>query len=371
MHHVILQDLQIRNLQQQRTPRVYKPRIDPTEVLNDFEFKRTFRFEKNHVCQLAELLRLQRPTDRGLPITPVQSVCLALNQYAGAHFTRVSAYCGNVSYHAAWSAIDRVTDALCDLKNHVIRLPTEREMEGTARRMYAKYQLPGFAYAVDGMLVRFDGAPRSIPEGPGLPNLQNFFTRKMFYGLNAMVIANDRKLILGLDVDWHGAAHDARIWRMSRLKRRIERRRGYYLAGDSAYPISDVLVKPYPNQEAIRDQRKRLFNSRLCGLRTEMSENVFGIWKQRFPCLRSLRCHYEKAKKMIIATAVLHNLAILLNEEELDEDLEIDGDLDDDQYRYEIVEDYAEPAAVRERGNQLRDTLCNRMPLRRRRERVV
>jgi hypothetical protein len=263
-------------------------------VLNDVVFRQNFRFTKNHARQLADLVVPQRPTDRGLPLTPVQKVCLALNHYAGGHFTRISAYCGNVSYYAAWSAIDEVTDGLCALSRHVIRLPTDREMEATARQMFAKYHLPGFAYAVDGTFVRFDGAPRGIPHGPGQANRQNFFTRKLFYGINAMVIANDRKLIVGLDVDWHGSAHDARVWRMSRLKRRIERRRGYYLAGDSAYPGSDTLVKPYPNQEAIRNPRKRLFNSRLCGLRTEMSENVFGIWKGRFPCLRNLRCHYTK-----------------------------------------------------------------------------
>jgi hypothetical protein len=46
--------------------------------------------------------------------------------------------------------------------------------------------------------------------------------------------------------------------------------------------------------------------------------------------LRSLRCYFEKAK-VIVATAVLQDLAILLNEEEFDEDLEMDGGLDDDQ----------------------------------------
>ena len=34
-----------------------------------------------------------------------------------------------------------------------------------------------FAFAIDGMLVRFDGAPRGIPRGPGLANLQNYWTR--------------------------------------------------------------------------------------------------------------------------------------------------------------------------------------------------
>ena len=61
-------------------------------------------------------------------------------------------------------------------------MPSEEEMEATARRMEDKFGLPGFAYAVDGMLVRFDGAIFGVPVGDGLPNLQNFFTRKAVLG---------------------------------------------------------------------------------------------------------------------------------------------------------------------------------------------
>jgi hypothetical protein len=106
----------------------------------------------------------------------------------------VCAYCGNVSFTAAWAAIDTVTDALYDLEEAVIRLPTVTESEETARRMFEKYPLPGFAYSVDRMFVCFDGAPRGIPVGPGFPNQQNFFTRKVFYGINTCVVANDCKL---------------------------------------------------------------------------------------------------------------------------------------------------------------------------------
>jgi hypothetical protein len=58
----------------------------------------------------------------------------------------------------------------------------------------------------------------------------------------------------------------------------------------------------------------RLFNARLSGLRTVMSENVFGIWKKRFPVLRMLRTHYLTSKDIILATAILHNVAMKLGE---------------------------------------------------------
>lgn len=336
------------------------PRIDPTYQLSDFEFKRHFRFNKESVNRLAGMLDLERPSGRGVPLTPVQTLCIALNHFGGAHFNRISAYCGNVSYFAAWTAIDRVREALCGLKEQYICMPTYAQMDATARRMLERFKLPRMAYAVDGMFVRFDGAVRGLRQGPGLPNLQNFFTRKLFYGIPTMVVANDLKLIHALDVDWHGAAHDARIWRESVVKPVIEEQRHFLLAGDSAYPISDVLMKPYSNQEARHSPRKRLFNTRFCGLRTVMSENVYGVWKSRFPCLRNLRCHYENAKKTIVATAVLHNISILWNDAMPEDEPEVPEVPDDEQFV--VVEDRTEPHLVRQRGQAIRDQLCAEMP---------
>ena len=144
MQHALILDLNVRNLRQQQARRVYHPRSDPTEYLTDFEFKRHFRFNKESVRRLAEMLDLEPPNNRGLPLSPLQSTCIALNHFAGAHFTRVSAYCGNVSYCAAWNAVDRVRDALCRLQDEYILMPSEEEMAATARRMEEKFHLPRY-----------------------------------------------------------------------------------------------------------------------------------------------------------------------------------------------------------------------------------
>ena len=61
----------------------------------------------------------------------------------------------------------------------------------------------------------------------------------------------------------------------------MESQKRFYVAGDSGYPISENLIKPYPTAESAQRPRKRLFNRRLSGLRTVMSENIYGIWKRR------------------------------------------------------------------------------------------
>jgi hypothetical protein len=136
-----------------------------------------------------------------------------------------------------------------------------------------RFLLPRFAYAVDGMMVRFDCAPRDFPANI---DLQDFNCRKNFYALNCQVVCNDEFLICDLDCDWPGRTHDARVWAWSDVRTFLESVPGaYYIAGDSAYPISPVLMKPYSNREAQADPLSRLFNARLSALRTVMSENVF------------------------------------------------------------------------------------------------
>ena len=221
-------------------------------------------------------------TFRGNPLSPVQQVCVALNNYAGGQFQRITGLCGGISQTGARLALIRVTDALVDIKHQFVKMPKTDEMEDTSQRMLNRFHLPRFSMAVDGMMVRFSEAPRGLPPDK---DTQQFWCRKQFYALNVQVVAND-EFIYDLDCGWPGQTHDARIWNRSEVKAYIEEQRRFLIAGDSAYPISENLIKPYSTGEAAGDRRKRLFNRRLSGLRTVMSENVYGVYGNAyFPSL--------------------------------------------------------------------------------------
>jgi hypothetical protein len=137
-------------------------------------------------------------------------------------------------------------------------------------------------------VVRFDNAPPGILAGiSGL----DYCSHKQHSSMNCQVIANDRKIICDRDCDQHDSAHNACMLRGSTAKQFLEQQRKYVMAGDSAYPISLVLLKPYAKQEGAANSFKRLFNCRLCGLKTAMSENVYSVWKQLLPCLRHMQAH--------------------------------------------------------------------------------
>ena len=108
-----------------------------------------------------------------------------------------------------------------------------------------------------------------------------------------MVIANDRR-ICAIDSHWPGSAHDSRVWNMCSAKPIIEEQNDYFIVGDSAYGISEVLTKPFSERELnnevdqARRRQKILFNRRLCGARTVMSENIYATLKHRWPVLKNI-----------------------------------------------------------------------------------
>ena len=86
---------------------------------------------------------------------------------------------------------------------------------------------------------------------------------------------------------------------------------------DAAYPISRVLMKPFTNNKISNDLRKLLFNRRLSGLQTAMSEYVFGRWVRRFPNIKDLKTFLTQLQKTILATAILQNIAMHWDEDDV------------------------------------------------------
>ena len=153
-----------------------------------------------------------------------------------------------------------------------------------------------------------------------------------------------------------GSAHDARIWAQSSAKPYLTGQ-PWYLAGDAGYPLSSTLIKPFANPVT---NDKRLFNVRLSGAWTMMTENVFGIWKQCFPVLTNMRFHHEKAMKAVVVTAILHNFAITEKDNTL-------GDFDElppyvENPNQVFVEDLRGQEQIRQAGVLARNRIVAEMP---------
>ena len=63
--------------------------------------------------------------------------------------------------------------------------------------------------------------------------------------INVMLIGDADSYIRALEAIWPGCCHDSRVWRNSEEKVVFEGQRRFMLAGDSAYPLSPTMMKPY------------------------------------------------------------------------------------------------------------------------------
>lgn len=94
------------------------------------------------------------------------------------------------------------------------------------------------------------------------------------------------------------------------------------MLGDSGYANKNYLIAPLRN--AVSHQQKE-FNKAHKQARHNV-ECCIGKWKKRFPAIQTkLRLKLQNSLKVITATAIFHNICIVLNEPEpLDIEIEID-----------------------------------------------
>ena len=205
----------------------------------------------------------------------------------------------------------RFVDAVLDpaIRSRFLHLPTRAQQELNMQAVLQKYNLPNVIAGVDGCHIPFLERPRNIPGGR---DHVAFINRKGFYSLNAQIVGGMDRRIYDIQLSSPGSFHDAATWTMSLFKGWLETRNelGGLVLGDSAYPLSHYCLTPYDEQESQTSDSKCLFNVRHSQARVEMTENIYGMWKKRFPLIKHIRLHVNNAVRVITASAVLHNMAV-------------------------------------------------------------
>lgn len=85
-----------------------------------------------------------------------------------------------------------------------------------------------------------------------------------------------------------------------------------YILGDAGYACKSYLLTPVSNP---RTSAEKNYNKSFILTRITV-ERLFGIWKKRFPILSTqMRVNVHLSLIIIVATAVLHNIAIDKNDD--------------------------------------------------------
>ncbi|KAI8115356.1 Protein ANTAGONIST OF LIKE HETEROCHROMATIN PROTEIN 1 [Lucilia cuprina] len=162
-----------------------------------------------------------------------------------------------------------------------------------------------------------DGTEIKLAESP-VEDHTSYFSRNHVYSIKAQVVCDYKRKIRHIVVGHPGSWHDARIYRNSSLFKQKEQyfTSQQWIAGDSAYPLSGLLITPYRSNSRQLDKNAQIaFNLRHSKYRVRV-EHCFGILKERFGSLKQLRMRLanKNSHKLccdwFLVCCILHNILI-------------------------------------------------------------
>lgn len=372
----------------------------------DYIFRRKFRMSKAQFNILCESIKQKVGTKEFSPessnsnsrICGETKVAICLRLYAGGSYLEFlgAGSSHNIRsvktvydiFHKCTRWIDKCFDF--PLKEILLKIKngTADEKKKSIEKLLAislefsqdsRGVMKGVIGALDGLAVRID-CPKEVNDP------SNYFCRKNFFALNAQGICDRRKRVLWLSGHHQGASHDSSAWMDTDIYEVLEdleedlAELGFFLVGDSAYPISRNLLIPYP--EADTNSPEDAFNFWLSNSRIQI-ECAFGEIIMRWGIFwRKLKFPLAKSLVIIRTAAKLHNFLIDTRDDNEEEDAYFrnfseatvndlyDGVIDnhDEDSPYALVSDNNEPRprgrptmSDRERqqkGIAFRDTLC-------------
>ncbi|KAI4455517.1 hypothetical protein MML48_9g00004453 [Holotrichia oblita] len=279
--------------------KIYKERKNDFELLDELEFFNRFRLTKqtveNILQQIDPMIRL--PTNRGGCISPMHQLVLTLRFYAlGDMQVAVADFVGT---------IPKVSTAI--VSPHQQMPTTREEIERTAEQFYNIASFPRVIGAMDCTLIRIDS--------PGGDDADIFRCRKSYFALNVQIVSDSKLKIRNILARWPGSAHDQTISNNSSLQQAFGNRNfgKYLLIGDSGYSVQPYLMTKL---QQTRTAAENLYNESIIRTRNTV-ERQYGVWKRRFPILRlGMRMKFETVMNVIVATAILHNIVLDMNEED-------------------------------------------------------
>lgn len=183
---------------------------------------------------------------------------------------------------------------------------TPEEIISCQNNFYRIARFPCVVGCIDGTHIKI--------RSPGGEDGEVYRNRKSYFSINVQLVCDSSLKINNIVARWPGSAHDATIFNSSRLRTRFEAgefRNGIIL-GDGGYPLKSYLLTPIGNPQM---PAEHLYNESHIRTRNCI-ERTNGVWKRRFPALcYGLRCHVDTILTVIVATAVLHNFALMMHED--------------------------------------------------------
>ena len=319
----------------------------------DFLWKEHFRVTREtfeFLCDLVRVKLQKQQTRFRVPVSVEERVGLALWRLATGNSYRSCGLQFGLGKSTAKIICGEFEQAIFDLKDRFIKFPLTSEENGEKMEEFEElYGIPQIVGAIDGCHIEINAPPQ---------NHEDYFNRKQHYSVNLQAIVDANLKFIHATVGYHGSIHDARVLRLSGLYDCAENQQilsgplrnisgtdvGPLLAGDSAYPLTSWLMKPFPDRGRLTPKQRK-FNLKFSALRCVV-ERTFGMLKSRWRIiLKTMEQKTITLKKTVIAACDLHNICIERGDLHDADDSDSDDSSDDDG------------EGRNETGNNIRDIL--------------
>ncbi|KAK4884252.1 hypothetical protein RN001_000523 [Aquatica leii] len=321
-----VEDLEVIEFIEFGLPRQIYQRNDYFHSLDDFAFRKRFRLTRECVLHLLTLIEhhLEYPLDINNCVSPMNQLLVCLRMYStGGHLQMIADFAG-MHYSTVSRIVKRVSEAIASLYPQHVKFPaTELELKKCQQDFYNVASFPRVIGAIDCTHISI--------QSPGGNDAEIYRNRKQYFSINVQAICNSNLKLMNVVARWPGSVHDATIFRHSNIYNRFENNlyENCILIGDNGYFNTNYLLTPLlqpitPGQQLYNESHIR---SRNC------IERCFGVLKRRFPILAyGCRLHINTLLTIIIATSVVHNIALEMGDiqppplpQELDEHVQDEG----------------------------------------------
>lgn len=301
---------------------------------DDGRFKKIMRMFPESFKELVKLLNIH-PIFQSNHITQQAPVELQLAVFLRRLGSKESIFSICSRYGIAEGTVilycKRIMKAIISNKAKFIKWPTdERSREFVHAGFEAIGGIEDIIGAIDGTYFILQNAPQK--------EKYLYFTRKKKYALHCQGIVDHRGIFISYDIGWPDSVYDAKVYRNSYFyaNRSTLIKGNDFLIGDSAYPLSPFLIKPFSKPNENQAEFNRIFSSHRI-----VVEHSFGRIKNRFAGIGDITVKkISTAINMIDCSIILHNFLELHNDAWEDyENNDDDSNEDNEDNNFDNVSD--------------------------------
>ncbi|XP_052761807.1 putative nuclease HARBI1 [Mya arenaria] len=270
------------------------------------ELRERYRFGMDGIRFLCELLGedICRTTSRNCSLSVEEQVCITLRYLASGAFMQVVGDTFGRDKATVSRVIHCVADLIAGKSEIFIRWPDQAEQDRTKAAFRDVAGFPCVIGLIDGTHVRVMKPSKEQERG--------FINRKGFPSINVMAVCDETGKFMSINAIWPGSAHDSSVFKSSALGVHLETQ----------------------HRDLEDGQRTQIEKLPI----TEHTAELMSLWNPHSGDGKGASAYYmarfdvrlvpEKASKIIMAFAVLHNIAIILGEPEVEGDgVGLDGNV--------------------------------------------